>query len=125
MTWTRIWESWEADVSGESGKGVWSVGWNGFVSGLFNVIWCVSSHSVLSLFLDKLTRRRSYIGYSNANYALSEIRNPVRTIKIAGPLAVGGVTLVYLCINMAYFGVVRKEEFLEMGRGEGKGRIVA
>lgn len=106
MTWTRIWESWEADVSGESGKGVWSVGWNGFVSGLFNVIW-------------------SYIGYSNANYALSEIRNPVRTIKIAGPLAVGGVTLVYLCINMAYFGVVRKEEFLEMGRGEGKGRIVA
>jgi len=47
----------------------------GVVTALYNVIW-------------------SYIGYSNANYALSETKNPARTLKIAGPLALGGVAVL-------------------------------
>ncbi|KAH9897021.1 amino acid transporter [Cubamyces lactineus] len=75
-------------------------GANAFVTGLFNVIWC-------------------FIGYSNANYALAEVRDPVRTIKRAAPLAMLSVTLVYLLVNVAYLAVVDKEEIV------GSGRIVA
>jgi len=72
-------------------------GANAFVSGLYNVIW-------------------SFIGYSNANYALSEIRDPVRTIMRAAPLAMVSVTSVYLFINVAYFAVVSKTDILESRR---------
>jgi amino acid transporter len=56
---------------------------------------------------------RSFIGYSNANYALSEIRDPVHTIKRAAPLAMFSVTAVYLFINVTYFAVVSKKDILE------------
>ncbi|KAJ7488059.1 APC amino acid permease [Mycena latifolia] len=78
-----------------SGTGV-----NGFVTALYSVIW-------------------SFIGYANANYALSEVRDPVRTIKRAAPLAMTAVTLVYMSVNVAYFAVVSKNDIL------GSKRIVA
>ena len=56
----------------------------GVVTALYNVIW-------------------SYIGYSNANYALSETKNPVRTLKIAAPLALGTVGILYMLVNVRYF----------------------
>ncbi|KAF9003168.1 APC amino acid permease [Hymenopellis radicata] len=70
------------------------------VVGLYNVIW-------------------SFVGYSTANYALSEVRNPVWTIKRAAPIALVGVTAVYMLVNVAYFAVVSKEDIL------GSKRIVA
>ncbi|GLI77374.1 methionine permease [Penicillium ochrochloron] len=66
------------------------------VMALYNVIW-------------------SFIGYSNANYALSETKNPVRTLKIAAPLAIGTVGILYMFVNIAYFAAVSKEEMLESG----------
>ena len=69
----------------------------GVVTALYNVIW-------------------SYIGYSNANYALSETRNPVRTLKIAAPTAIAAVSVLYMLVNVAYFAAVPKEEILESGR---------
>ncbi|KAF5336486.1 hypothetical protein D9611_006685 [Ephemerocybe angulata] len=84
--------SWDKLWEGSRGKGA-----NAFVSGLYNVMW-------------------SFIGYSNANYALSEIRDPVRTIKKAAPLAMGAVTAVYLFINVAYFAVVSKNDILNSKR---------
>jgi amino acid transporter len=69
----------------------------GVVTALYNVIW-------------------SYIGYSNANYALSETKNPVRTLKIAAPLALGGVAILYILANVAYFAAVPREEILTSGR---------
>ncbi|KAH8097008.1 amino acid transporter [Cristinia sonorae] len=78
-------------------KGSGSGGVNAFVTGLYNIIW-------------------SFIGYSNANYALSEIRNPVRTIRIAAPSAMLLVTLMYFLVNIAYYAVVDKEEILGSGR---------
>jgi len=53
----------------------------GIVTALYNVIW-------------------SYIGYSNANYALSETKNPVRTLKIAAPLALTTVAILYMLVNV-------------------------
>jgi amino acid transporter len=40
----------------------------GIVNALYNVIW-------------------SYVGYSNANYALGEIKNPVKVLRVAAPCA--------------------------------------
>lgn len=69
----------------------------GVVTALYNVIW-------------------SYIGYSNANYALSETRNPVRTLKIAAPLALGSVAVLYMFVNVAYFAAVPAEEIISSKR---------
>ncbi|KAE9402301.1 APC amino acid permease [Gymnopus androsaceus JB14] len=73
---------------------------NAFVTGLYNVIW-------------------SFVGYANVNYALSEVRDPVRTIKRAAPMAMLAVTVVYIFVNIAYFAVVSKDDIL------GSKRIVA
>ncbi|KAF9652380.1 amino acid transporter [Thelephora ganbajun] len=82
----------------------WSKLWEGsgngataFVTGLYNVIW-------------------SFIGYNNANYVLSEIRDPVRTIKRANPIALAFITVTYLLANIAYFGAVSKNDILHSGR---------
>ncbi|KAJ8586142.1 hypothetical protein M405DRAFT_823855 [Rhizopogon salebrosus TDB-379] len=72
------------------------IGLNAFVTGMYNVIW-------------------SYIGYSNANYALSEVRDPIRTIKRAAPSAMLLVALAYVAVNVAYFAVVSKEDMLGGG----------
>ncbi|KAF9459045.1 high affinity methionine permease [Collybia nuda] len=61
----------------------------------------------------------SYVGFSNANYALSEVKNPARTIRIAGPLAIAVVAVLYMLANVAYFAGASKEEIT------GSGRLVA
>jgi len=59
---------------------------------------------------------RSFDGYSSVNYVLSEVRDPVRTIKRAAPLGLISVTVVYLFINISYFAVVSKKDILESQR---------
>lgn len=89
----------------------------GLVTGLYNVIWYTTWF--LWRVIQLIFFRRSFVGYNNANYALSEIRDPVRTIKRAAPLALGSVTVAYLLINIAYFAVVSKIDI------QGGGRVVA
>lgn len=55
---------------------------------------------------------RSFIGYNTANYALSEVKNLVQTLKRAAPIAMCLVTVVYLFVNIAYFAVVSKHDIL-------------
>lgn len=69
----------------------------GIVTALYNVIW-------------------SYIGYSNANYALSETKDPVRTLKRAAPAALILVSILYMLVNIAYFAAVPKAEIMSSGR---------
>ncbi|KAH0830176.1 amino acid transporter [Lanmaoa asiatica] len=45
----------------------------------------------------------AYAGWSNVNYVLNNVRNPVRTLKIAGPLGLGSCAALYLLANIAYF----------------------
>ncbi|KAK2600663.1 hypothetical protein N8I77_010183 [Diaporthe amygdali] len=54
-------------------------------------------------------------GYSTANQVLSDVRNPVRTLKIAAPAALAFVSVAYLAINVAFFLVVDKDEFRSAG----------
>ena len=49
-------------------------------------------------------------------YVLNEVKNPVRTIKIAGPLGLSICGVLYLLANVAYFAAVPKAEILSSGR---------
>lgn len=55
----------------------------------------------------------SYVGYSNLFYALGEVRNPVRTMKIAGPLALVSLTTLYVLAQVAYFAAVPLDDILK------------
>jgi amino acid transporter len=55
-------------------------------------------------------------GFSNANYALSEVHDPARTLWIAGPLFITIVTAFYLLCNIAYYAAASKEEITSLGR---------
>ncbi|KAI0010430.1 amino acid permease-domain-containing protein [Xylariaceae sp. FL0662B] len=54
-------------------------------------------------------------GYSTANQVLSEVKDPVRTLKVAAPVALGIVSLAYLAINIAFLLVVDKEDLRSSG----------
>lgn len=54
-------------------------------------------------------------GYSTANQVLGQVRNPVRTLQVAAPIALGLVSVAYLAVNIAFFLVVDKDEFREAG----------
>ena len=102
---------WEGSLTG---------GVNAFVTGLFNVIWWVGLLGPgTGMTYGTTYLIRCFNGYANANYALAEVRDPVRTIKRAAPLAMISVTLVYMLVNVAYYAVVDREDIL------GSGRIVA
>ena len=48
----------------------------------------------------------AYAGWSNVNYVLNEVKNPVRTLKIAGPVGLGICAILYLLANVAYFAYI-------------------
>ncbi|KAK9469240.1 amino acid permease-domain-containing protein [Lipomyces arxii] len=57
----------------------------------------------------------SYRGWENANYVLSELENPRRTLAVAAPLAIGGVMILYVLANVAYFATIPKDEIAHSG----------
>jgi len=48
--------------------------------------------------------------WESANYVLGELKDPHRTLKVAAPLAIGGVTILYVLANVAYFAAISKED---------------
>jgi amino acid transporter len=54
-------------------------------------------------------------GYSTANQVLSEVRNPIPTLRLAAPIALSLVSLGYIFANIAYFLVVSKDDFRSSG----------
>lgn len=47
---------------------------------------------------------------------MSEMKNPVRTLKIAAPTAIIIVGILYMLANIAYFAAVPRDEILSSGR---------
>ncbi|RMD41904.1 hypothetical protein DV735_g3205, partial [Chaetothyriales sp. CBS 134920] len=52
----------------------------------------------------------SYAGLGNVNNVLNEVRNPIRTVKYVGPVALLTACLMYMLINVAYLSVVPLDE---------------
>ncbi|KAH8887867.1 high affinity methionine permease [Thozetella sp. PMI_491] len=57
----------------------------------------------------------SYAGWSNAAYVLNEVKRPVHTLKIAGPLGLGICGVLYLLANVAYFSAATPKEIAGSG----------
>ncbi|EKM55497.1 uncharacterized protein PHACADRAFT_195531 [Phanerochaete carnosa HHB-10118-sp] len=57
----------------------------------------------------------AYAGWTNLNYVLNNVKNPIRTLKIAGPLGLGICAFFYLLANIAYFAAASMEEILNSG----------
>ena len=48
------------------------------------------------------------------NYVLNDVKNPIRTLKISGPLGLGICAVLYLLANVAYFAYVVVSHLLWM-----------
>ncbi|KAG6913332.1 hypothetical protein DXG01_007637 [Tephrocybe rancida] len=70
---------------------------NSIVTGIFTVMW-------------------SFSGYNYVNVVLGEVRDPVRTVQQAAPLALLLVFMTYTAVNIGYFAVVAKGDVLNSGR---------
>jgi amino acid transporter len=57
----------------------------------------------------------SYAGLSNVNNVLSEVKNPVKTLKSAATTALVTSCFLYLLVNIAYFLVVPIDEIKHSG----------
>ncbi|KAM0473661.1 hypothetical protein ACHAPX_008066 [Trichoderma viride] len=57
----------------------------------------------------------SFAGWSNAMYVLNEVKDPVRTIKIAGPLGLSTCGVLYILANVAYFSAATPKEIAASG----------
>ena len=50
----------------------------------------------------------AYSGWQTVNYVLNDVKNPVRTLKVAGPLGLGITATLYIFANIAYFAYVHR-----------------
>ncbi|ORY64479.1 amino acid permease-domain-containing protein [Pseudomassariella vexata] len=57
----------------------------------------------------------SYAGYENAFNVVNEVKNPIKTIRKHGFIALMIVTVLYLLTNIAFFASVSKEELQSSG----------
>lgn len=48
----------------------------------------------------------AYAGWSNVNYVLNDVKNPVRTLKVARPFGLRFCAVLYLPANVSYFAYV-------------------
>ncbi|KAH9923426.1 high affinity methionine permease [Epithele typhae] len=81
----------------------------------FHNAFAGSSHSSNDYATATFKVLNSYAGWSNVNYVLNNVKNPVRTLKIAGPLGLGICAVLYLLANVAYFAAATKEEIAHSG----------
>lgn len=81
----------------------------------FSDIWAGSSTQPYDYATALLKVLYCFRGYSTANQVLGDVKNPVRTLKVAAPIALTLVSLSYLAINIAFLLVVDKDEFKSAG----------
>ncbi len=81
----------------------------------FSNIWSGSSSQPYDYATALLKILYCFRGYNTVNSILSEVRNPISTLKLAAPLALAIVSAGYFLVNIAYFCAVEKEDFRTSG----------
>lgn len=81
----------------------------------FTSIWTGSTSKPYEYATALLKVLYCFRGYSAANQVLSEVRNPVQTLKFAAPIALAIASAGYILANIAYFCVVEKDDFSASG----------
>ncbi|KAI0353859.1 amino acid transporter [Trametes cingulata] len=74
-----------------------------------------SSHSANDYATAAYKVLNAYDGWSNVNYVLNNVKDPVRTLKIAAPLGLTICSVLYLLANISYFAAATKEEIAQSG----------
>ncbi|KAH8591201.1 amino acid/polyamine transporter I [Bisporella sp. PMI_857] len=74
-----------------------------------------SSSSSYDYALALLKVLSTYYGWSYPAYVLNEVKDPVRTLKRAGPIGLGTVGVLYILANVAYFAAATPTEIGESG----------
>ncbi|KZT07117.1 amino acid transporter, partial [Laetiporus sulphureus 93-53] len=74
-----------------------------------------SSHSSYEYATATFKVLNAYAGWSNVNYVMNNVKNPIRTLKIAGPLGLGFCAVMYILANISYFAAASKEEIENAG----------
>jgi amino acid transporter len=57
----------------------------------------------------------TYQGWSNAAYILGEVKDPIRTLKRAGPLGLGITGSLFILANVSYFACATPDEIKGSG----------
>lgn len=86
-----------------NGRNLWDDIWEGS-------IW---NWGIISTAMFKVSY--SYTGLTNVNNVLSEVKDPVRTLKSAATTALITSCILYLLVNIAYFLVVPLEDIKNSG----------
>lgn len=81
----------------------------------FKDIWAGSSTQPYDYATALLKVIYCFRGYSTANQVLSDVKNPIRTLRVAAPIALAIITFAYLAINIAFFLVIDKDDFASAG----------
>ncbi|OCT49024.1 High-affinity methionine permease [Cladophialophora carrionii] len=81
----------------------------------FTSIWAGTSSKPYNYATALLQVLYCFRGYNTANQVMSEVRNPISTIKVAGPVALTLASLGYILANVAYFCAVEKDDFRSSG----------
>ncbi|KAK2873957.1 hypothetical protein FQN49_001960 [Arthroderma sp. PD_2] len=79
-------------------------------------VWENSNWEFTVLATALLKARGSFSGLYTTNVVLNEVKNPIRSLKVVGLLALITVCVLYTLINMAYFMVVPMEEIKHSGQ---------
>lgn len=71
----------------------------------------------LSLFAKAVIKGTfAYAGWNSVHTVTNEIIDPVRTLKIAGPVSLSIITVTYLVINFTYLAVIPSDEIANSGQ---------
>ncbi|KAG9318051.1 amino acid transporter [Chiua virens] len=81
----------------------------------FNNAFAGSSHSGSDYATAMFKVLFTYSGWSSINYVLNNVKNPIRTLKIAGPLGLAICATLYILANIAYFSAATKAEIESSG----------
>ncbi|KAJ7022581.1 amino acid transporter [Mycena alexandri] len=79
----------------------------------FRNVFAGSSHSSNDYATAAFKVLFSYAGWSNINYVLNDVKDPIRTLKIAAPLGLGLCATLYLLANIAYFAAASKVDIIK------------
>ncbi|KAI0783783.1 amino acid transporter [Abortiporus biennis] len=81
----------------------------------FHDAFAGSSHSSNDYATATFKVLNAYAGWSNVNYVLNNVKDPIRTLKISGPLGLGICAILYLLANIAYFSAASVQEIKKGG----------
>ncbi|KAK6384967.1 hypothetical protein LTS17_002530 [Exophiala oligosperma] len=81
----------------------------------FTSIWAGSSSKPYNYATALLQVLYCFRGYNTANQVISEVRNPISTIRVAAPVALTLASIGYVLANVAYFCAVEKDDFRTSG----------